>query len=808
VASIRDGIAPDLARALLPRPPSPVDSVPLPRSSGKAPTDINLSGNSTLTIASSTTVGSIALHNNSILYVHGSSGPVTLTVLGNIRLYDHSLLFVNGSTLTIGETYDVEWSIDVKGSSQFALAGSNLTTDGYQWGAAYEDNANVTIIYSLVGYPTGWLDSTLFDAARLTVLGSWYSSDVILYDSAAAPSTSNFTAGDSAGFNVWLNFKAGTSANLSLPGLEGWRNWTFPGPAHVSNVNYSVYIADSFVVVFAVMLWQGANLTLVNSPDVALSLNVDNGTVNITGLNQSDYPRFSFDSGEFELALWNTTVFTWNIYTFGGAARISNSQIGEIQAFGATWVTVHSSTLTGDGGYYGDQSTSNLSIFDSRIEGQVVAYSGVTLLENCTVNTTYANRLLATGSGVLDAQDTWVAPVDLFQSIGSGIVNVAWSVHVNVTSSAGPAPGALVSLAWALNGTADLSGTTNASGGWSGVVVAESIGPAETLNATVTQFDSFNGTATDGLMGGAWSIPSPTAPTWFSVVIAPLILGTQPANGSTDVPTDTVAVVVEFADPMAESTAQGIVSLTPTVPFTETWDATGRNLSLAVAAALAPATVYEVEVAPGARTASGIRIAGAEVVAFTTAPAPLVAPAVVATHPANDSVNVSVSTNISVTFSVPMDPTLAAGALAVTAVATGDAVEGSTSVLGSLVVFVPSGPLSFNASYQVKIAATAVSAAGAPVASPSEFSFSTARNVSSVPPPHGPPGGSQTNQSAPPTPWVAWVVLGAVLALIVVAAVLLALRRRRGPPPTPMPAAPSPAPPPAWSEDEPSAPTP
>ncbi|MCI4360188.1 MAG: hypothetical protein L3J91_00630, partial [Thermoplasmata archaeon] len=440
------------AAPVLPELPASLTTAGIYRPSPGGPTDINLSGNSTLQVASDTTVLNVSLYNHSILYVHSPSIRVTLQVLGNIHLYGQSLLFVNASNLAIGESYDVQWSLQVVGASEFAVAYSNVTTNGYQWGAAYEQSANITIVSSLIGYPTDWLDSDLVGAPKLTVYDSWYSSDVILFDNALAPSTANFTAVRSAGFNVWLNFKAGAMANLSLPGIEGWRNWTFPGAAQVTGLNYSVDLVDCFVLVFAVMLWQGANLTLVNSPDVALSLNIDSGTVNVTGLSESLYAHYGLYSDQFALTLINTTMFTWNIYTFSGNVQIDRSQVGEIQVFGSTWAVVQNSTLTAHGGYYGNQGSAQLTIVNSTIAGQVVAYSGLTSLVRCSVNTTTPNRLLATGAGHLSALDTRLAAVDSYQALGGGTIDVAWTVHVNVTSSAAPVPGASVSLLGAANG--------------------------------------------------------------------------------------------------------------------------------------------------------------------------------------------------------------------------------------------------------------------------------------------------------------------------------------------------------------------
>ncbi len=800
------GIGPG-ARSLLPdrlggmtldNLPSPVSSYRLPATPSASsepqvfhatpfgPTDLNLSGNATLLVASDATVLNVTLSGNAFLYVHSSVVRPTLTVLGNIRLSGHAILFVNASNLSIGERYNVEWNIQVMGSAQFVTAYSQVLTNGYQWGAAYEENANVTILSSLVGYPNGWLDSSLVGAPRLTVLNSWYSSDVILFDNAFAPSSANFTAVSSAGFNVWLNFKAGTSANLSLPGLTGWRNWSFPAGAQVSNINYTVNVYNSFVLVFAVMLWQGANLTLVDSSDVALSLNIEFGTVDLTGLAETHYGRFGLYSGQFALTLRNTTMFTWNIYTFSGNTRISNSQVGEIQTFGSTWATVHDSNLTAHGGYYGNQGTSDLSIFDSVIAGQIVAYSGRTQLLNCTVNTTTSNRLLATGSGYLYALDTWLAPVDGYQVLGAGIVDIAWSVHVNVTAGSVPVAGARVALAWASNATAVLAGTTNGSGAWRGAV----LGTHQNLVGPFRY--AYNGTATLGTSGGGWTTGLVSTPLWYDVPIHPLITATLPLDGATNVSVNLTGIVVTFADPMSEVLTQGHAGVAPTTPTTPLWDASGTSLTLGLSAPLAWATTYQVTVGAGAGTEAGVPLASDFVFSFTTGSQPLAIPALTSTNPANGSLDVPITTGISVTFSIAMNATFTTAAFAIA-----PSVVGSATVTGSLLGFAPSAVLAHNTTYVVTIAVTARSSGGAALAAPIVFSFRTVANATTPPPP---PGGSSSTS----TPGVPWASLGVGLVLLLVAAavVLALLRRRRAPPTAPATSAPSaPVAPPPWSEE-------
>jgi hypothetical protein len=747
-----------------------------------------LTNNSTRVIYANAVVGNITLSGNATLYVHGTLVQPTLTVLGNIVVSGNSTLFVNDSTLAIAESYDVEWTIQVTGTSRFVVSGSNITTNGYQWGAAFEDLANVTILGSLVGYPSGWLDTDLVGGPTLGVAYSWYSSDVILFDNALAPSTANFTAGDSAGFNIWLNFKSGTAANLSLPGADGWRNWTYPGGANVSGTQYRVTIIDSFVLNFAIMLWQGADVTLTDSPDVVVALDIEYGSVDLSGLGQEHYDDEQISTAGLELQLWNTTVSTWNVYPFAGNVSISGSQIGEVQVFGSASAAVNDCNLTGDGGYYGNQGTRFLSIYNSTVSSQVVAYTGTVNLVNSTVNTSYPERVLATGNGTVYALDSRLGPSDTWQTLGGGTIQLAGTVVVAVSQAGSPVLDAALTLEYDSNGTRFSPGVTDSSGSWTGPLIG-----ARYQAAVMTGWNyTLRATGQDD--GAVVNLTEPIGPATVWLALLPIVVGSTPASGTVGVPQNLSTMAIAFTYPMVPFETQASVTVDPVFAWTPLWDAADENLTLLPAAPLAPATTYTLTVGTGAQTQNGLLLDAAESFAFTTAIVVLPVPAVVGTLPADRATNVSLTPQIRVSFSEAMNASRASSAFSISPAVPGLFSDPSAAVLG----WVPSSPLSYNTTYTVEISTAAQSAAGAALAQGYEFEFRTLAENVTVPPPTTVPG-----YPASTTPQTLY--LGLAIAVVVVAAVagILVWRRRTAPPPA-IPIAPAAAPvasQPAWSEE-------
>ncbi|MCI4323799.1 MAG: Ig-like domain-containing protein [Thermoplasmata archaeon] len=746
----------------------------------ESPSDVDLSGNESLLVSANTTVGNVTLSGDSFLYVYHPGSSVTLTVLGDIVLQASSTLYVNGSNLEIDEAYDVEWSIQINGSARFALGGANLTTNGYQWGMGATESANITFVGSNVAYPSGWIDTTLISAATLVVVTSGFNSDVILFDVSTAPCTGSFTAEYSIGFNVWLSFPAGTSANLTLPGLDDWQNWSFPGGAHVTGVNYSVDLLYSYVRTFAVMNWQGGNLTLSNSPDVVVALDQESGALDLEGLMEGYSADFGLRNDGFDVHLWQTTVLTWNIYPFGGSVSIDRSQIGEIQVFNGASASVNDSTLTGHGGYYGNQGTSTFSISNSLIESEVVAYTSTTFLTNCSADPSYTSEILAVGTGRLLSLDVRLSALDSYQVLGGGVIDTSWTVHANLTTGGRAASGATLSFRSLNNGSVTSSPDANATGQVSLALRAS----VDTVAGETSYSYAVTGHLGDSI-GYAAIAPLETF-TWLTVPLLPLVLSANPANNSEDVPVTAVLSLL-FSYPMNTTSTTDALRLTPADSLSAAWAPNRTLVTLTPVLPLSLGSSYTLTLATNASDQNGTSPAVSWGLSFTTASG--VVPQVVSIDPANGTVVPNV-TEVTIGFSVPMTDASLGAAFSIGP----DAPSGEIAATASVLVWTPSTPISTAGNYTITIAATAESSQGVALGH-STISWFLVKPLSTVPP-------STSNCtvlgdcSAPPKPISgasstpsnadALVLAGLVGAALVVGVVgVWLVRRKRTPPVAP-----------------------
>lgn len=760
-----------------------------------SPPDLSLNGSTLLALSSNTTVGNITLADNATLYVDRSAPEkaVTLTVLGDITLTGNATLYLNRSNLAIDESYDVEWTIALYGTSRLGMLGGNLTTNGFQWGAAYEDRSNATFVDSFVGYPSGWVDSDLVGAAQLNVWASWYDSDVILFDNALAPSTARFFADASAGFNVWLTFKNGTSASISLPGLDSWQNWTLPGNASATGVNYTIDIVDSFVPVWAVMAWQGADLTLVNSPDVAVALDLEYGTTALAGLSQAHESNFTVASNGLDVKVVNSTVLTWNLYPFAGVVNVSNSEVGEIQVFGSASASVVNSVLTGEGGYYGEQGSGTLTLSTSQVQGLLIGYSGLVQVFGSTFDPTVSTQVLATGTGVVYVDGSAVVGSDTFAQLQAGTLEVAWPVSVTIFLGGSVVGGAATTVVYTNNLTVAAQGVTDSAGDWEPSLVSWE------LNRTGRSSFSYAITAGIGANGSEAALPTIVQSLDVALYLNPLIDGSSPSAGATGVSPTVTDVLVYFTFPMMTGSAPPPVTISPTPNGASwSWGVADESLVLALPGGLLANTTYTVTVNGTLETEYALGLTTTYRFSFTTGAAPIFVPGVTRTSPSPGATGVSVNTSINVGFNLTMNASSLVTAFTLTPSAVG-----TISTTASALTWTPSAPLAANTTYQVQIGVSARSGAGAALPAPYRFSFKTAAPPSTAPPIAKPPAPSRNttaNRSSSPAgaAWTTDALIG-VAAIVLVAVVGLLLLRRRAPPPPPAVAAPPPSPSP-WDE--------
>ncbi len=210
-------------------------------------------------------------------------------------------------------------------------------------------------------------------------------------------------------------------------------------------------------------------------------------------------------------------------------------------------------------------------------------------------------------------------------------------------------------------------------------------------------------------------VPSPAFPT---------VIATFPANGATDVGTNTTvrAVFSSAMNPSTINTTTFTLTGPGATPVAGAVSYAGTTAIFTPTVALAANTPYIATVTTGVRDTSGIALAANFAWNFTTAP-----PAtVISTLPVNGAAAVPVNTTISATFSRAMNP---ATINAATFTLTGPGatpVAGTVAYAGTTAAFAPSAALANGASYTASITTGAKDPTGAALAANFVWTFTTA----------------------------------------------------------------------------------
>jgi hypothetical protein len=727
------------------------------------PSDLNLSGTTFDLITTDTTVRNITISGNATLEVARTSTRPTLTMLGNLEMTGNAVLFLNHSNLVEPETYDFEQNAILTNDATIVTLGANETSGGWQWGLTLHGSANLTILDSNWSFPGSWTVTEFNDHSSGLFGFSLVLSDLLFLELPAGSSFAHLHTVVALGFNVWLSFAGGERANLTLPANNGWRNWSFPGSLPVSGVGYTIGLYYSYVSVFSLMVWQGSNVSLHDSPDALISLEMVTSALSLKGLNESHYWHWGLYRADFALSLRNVTVYTWNLYPFAGSLAVADSTVGELQVYGNASAVVRSSTLDGRGGYYGNQGTSTFVIFDSSIAAQVVGYSAWTELVNCTFTNLFPTSVLALGSAQVELVDTYPTATRSLSATGLASVLVAWTVHLNDTLDGAPVAQTSFSMSWSSNSTQAATGAEVA------------ILPQWRLEASGRTFSENYSLATWGSDAANQSAIDVQRALWLSPALVPIVRGLYPANGSMGLPQDQNATI-HFAFPMEPSATQAAVSVVPQVPFTPTWDASSRNLSLAFPDVWPYNTSVTVSVGTGAETTGGSPLTWAWQSTFQVEPAPSSPPRpkVLSTDPGNGSSNIWVGSDVVVNFTQPMVATPTTEAFSIS-----PSVKGSVVVGGHELVFTHSSDLAAYTAYLVEIGPGAMDTNFTGFGTTFELEFTTG----AAPPPasgHNATGPVQNSTGAP-----AWYdnpnVVAAVVAVVLVVALALFLLSRRRP---------------------------
>jgi hypothetical protein len=227
----------------------------------------------------------------------------------------------------------------------------------------------------------------------------------------------------------------------------------------------------------------------------------------------------------------------------------------------------------------------------------------------------------------------------------------------------------------------------------------------------------------------------------------PTVLGFTPANGQQGVgPNPPITVTFsEAMDPNTINTSTITLKVTSSgaaVAGTVTYNPTTHVATFVPNAPLAFPVQYTIGVSTGVKDVAGNALATAASSVFTTAD--LSTPTVVSTNPANGATNVPVNTTVTATFSKPMDQnTINASTFQLKATVSGTAVTGTVTynTATNTATFTPTANLSSQTAYTATITTGAKDLFGTPLASPVNWTFSTADvtppTVNAVSPPNG-----------------------------------------------------------------------
>src|SRR5450759_1309692 len=220
------------------------------------------------------------------------------------------------------------------------------------------------------------------------------------------------------------------------------------------------------------------------------------------------------------------------------------------------------------------------------------------------------------------------------------------------------------------------------------------------------------------LVGNA--APSDAGPFTFQTLGPPVVATAAPPDGAASVATDTT-VTLTFDRLMDTGSVEAAIAVRPTVGYRSSW--AGPDLTLSFVSSLGFGTTYTVTVGSGAADTDGSQIVAPFGTSFTTVEAGL---AIRATVPAAGTAGIGIRTPITVAFDGAIDPTSVGGALRITPQVSGDirvedlptdSPSTSSNVAsdapstappgpagaGTVLVFVPSGPLAPHTTYTVEL---------------------------------------------------------------------------------------------------------
>ena len=432
-----------------------------------------------------------------------------------------------------------------------------------------------------------------------------------------------------------------------------------------------------------------------------------------------------------------STISVASVTPANGATGVAiGSVVTAAFNIGASASSVTNSTFTltqqGGGAVAGTVGVSNGGLTATFTPTASLAYS-------TTYTATLTTGVQSTAGTALTSNYTWsftTAPGPAPTVTGVTPANTSTGVAISSTVTA--------TFSEAMNAST-ITGSTFTLTPQGGSTVAATVSYAANV-ATLTPTSplanntTYTATITTGVQSSSGSALAANYSWTFTTVAAttqvPSVTAVTPTNGTTTAAINTT-VTATFNEAMDQTTITNL-NFTVTGPGNALVQAAVNYNAGTSVATLTPSanlinnTLYTATISTSVMSSGGIPLAASYTWSFTTVAA--TAPTVTTTVPTNGAANVNVGNALTATFSQPMNSaTLTASTVTLTG-------PGNTAVSGlisyntgtSTVTFTPNSALAYNTSYTATITTGAQSSAGAALASPFVWTFTTGASPNQV----------------------------------------------------------------------------
>jgi methionine-rich copper-binding protein CopC len=647
-----------------------------------------------------------------------AAGSMHIVIPANATAYPLSgqagdpINLVLGSTVTEVEVTVTPPTVPAGGTAQATATALNADNEtvlvpGFDWSTS---NSNISVEQN--GRVTGEIVGTGDVIATETESGiSGSASVTVVSPEATAPTVSSTVPADGAS-SVAINTKVSA---------------TFSETMNPSTVNNSTFtLEQGGTPVPGTVTYSGTTATFAPAtplgPSTTYTGTITTGAEDLAGNGlESDYV-WTFTTG----ALLDTTPPTvTSTSPANGATNVAiNTKVSATFSEAMDPSTVTNSTFTLEQG-------------GTPVAG-AVTYAGTTatfapaspLASATTYTATITTGAEDLAGNALESDYVWsfttgalldtTPPTVTSTSPVNGATNVAIYARVSATFSEAMNSSTVTDSTFTLErGGTPVSGTVAIAGTTATFTPSSPLESATEYTATIT-------TGAEDLAGNAlesdhvWSFTTADS-------IAPTVTSTNPADGATNVASDT-DITATFSEAMNPTTVTSSTFTleqggTP-VPGNVTY--AGTTATFAPNSPLESATEYTATITTGAEDLAGNGLESDHVWSFTTSDS--IAPTVTSTNPADGATNVADDTDITATFSEAMDPTTITD-LTFTLEQGGTPVPGTVTYAGTTATFAPDNPLESATVYTATITIGAEDLAGNALESDHVWSFTTADSI-------------------------------------------------------------------------------